>query len=216
MKVGLIGLGVGTLSAYGRAGDTFRYYEIDPAVVHIARDSGYFTFLDTSPADIEIVLGDGRLAIASEQTQSGSQKFDLLILDAFSSDAIPVHLLTTEAFQIYANALADNGVLAAHVSNRHFELLPLVARVGLEGGFETLVVETAAAPQLQSQASDWILLSRNPKRLQQLARLMRKRTKALGLPPSHATLLGLTRAHLKDVPLWTDDYSDLLGVLKSR
>jgi len=216
MKVGLIGLGVGTLSAYGRAGDSFRYYEIDPAVVHIARDSGYFTFLDTSPADIEIVLGDGRLAIASEQAQSGSQKFDLLILDAFSSDAIPVHLLTIEALQIYANALADSGVLAAHVSNRHFELLPLVARVGLEGGFETLVVATAAAPQLQSQASDWIFLSRNPKRLQQLARLISKRTKALGLPPSHATLLGLTRAHLKDVPLWTDDYSDLLGVLKSR
>jgi spermidine synthase len=215
-KVGLIGLGVGTLSAYGREGDSFRYYEIDPAVLHIARDSGYFTFLSTSAANIEIVLGDGRLAIAKEQAQAGSQEFDILILDAFNSDAIPVHLLTTEAFQIYANALATDGVLAAHVSNRHFDLLPLVARLGLEVGLENLVIGTAAAPQFQSQASDWILLSRNPQRLQQLARSLRQRTRALKLPPKHAAMQRMTRLHLEDVPLWTDDYSDLLGVLRSR
>ncbi len=215
-KFGLIGLGIGTLSAYGREGDSFRYYEIDPAVVHIARDSGYFTFLDTSRADIEIVLGDGRLAIANEQAQSGSQEFDFLILDAFSSDAIPVHLLTTEAFRIYANALAKDGVLAAHVSNRHFDLLPLVARVGLEVGLQPLIVGTTAAPRFQSQASDWILLSRNPQRLRQLARSLRQRTKALGLPPNHAHMQFLTKAELADIPLWSDDYSDLLAVLKAK
>jgi len=216
MRVGLIGLGVGTLSAYGRKGDSFRYYEIDPAVVHIARDSGYFTFLNTSRADIEIVLGDGRLTIANEQAQSGSQEFDFLILDAFSSDAIPVHLLTTEAFRIYANALAKDGVLAAHVSNRHFDLLPLVARVGLEVELQHLVVGTAAALQFQSQASDWILLSQSPQRLQQLAKNLAKSTKALELPASHASMKRWTKAELEDVPLWTDDYSDLLGVLKIR
>ena len=215
-KVGLIGLGVGTLSAYGRKGDTFRYYEIDPAVVHVARDSGYFTFLDASSANVEIVLGDGRLAIATEQAESGSQNFDFLILDAFSSDAIPVHLLTTEAFQIYADSLARNGVLAAHVSNRHFELLPLVARVGLEVGFESLVVGTASAPQFQSQASDWIFLSRNPQRLRQVAKSLQQRTKTLGLLPSHVSMHRWRKSDLDDIPLWTDDYSDLLGVLKSK
>jgi hypothetical protein len=215
-KFGLIGLGVGTLSAYGRKGDTFRYYEIDPAVVHVARDSGHFTFLDTSSADVEIVLGDGRLAIATEQAESGSQNFDFLILDAFSSDAIPVHLLTTEAFQTYANSLARNGVLAAHVSNRHLDLSRLVARVGLEVGFETLVVGTAAAPQFKSQVSDWIFLSRNPQRLRQVAKSLQERTKALGLLPRHARMQRLHKSDLENIPLWTDDYSDLLGVLKSK
>jgi spermidine synthase len=215
-KVGLIGLGVGTLSAYGREGDVFRYYEIDPAVLHIARDSGYFTFLDTSAADVEVILGDGRLAIANEQAHRGSQEFDILVLDAFNSDAIPVHLLTTEAFQIYTNSLAEDGVLAAHVSNRHFDLLPLVARLGIEVGLENLLIGTAAAPQFQSQASDWILLSRNPQHLQQIARSLRQRTQALRLPPNHATMQRLPRQYLETVPLWTDDYSDLFGVLQSN
>jgi spermidine synthase len=215
-NIGLIGLGVGTLAAYGREGDDFRYYEIDPAVVHIARDSGLFTFLESSDANVEVILGDGRLAIADEQSRSGSQGFDFLVLDAFSSDAIPVHLLTVEAFTIYANALSEDGVIAAHVSNRHFELLPLVARVGLEVGLHSLVVATAAAPRFQSQASDWILLSRNRERLPQLATSIRRRTKALGLPPSHAIVHYVTESKLVDIPLWTDDYSDLLGVLKSK
>jgi len=215
-RFGLIGLGVGTLTAYGLEGDVFRYYEIDPTVVHIARDSGYFTFLEASRADVEIVVGDGRLAIAHEQAQSGSQQFDFLILDAFNSDAIPVHLLTTEAFRVYANALAENGVLAAHVSNRHFELLPLVARVGLEVGLQSLVVKTALALQFRSQRSDWILLSRNPQRLNQLAKSVQQRTKALGLPPNHARVQRLSRATLENVPLWSDDYSDLLGVLRVK
>lgn len=216
LNVGLIGLGVGTLAAYGKEGDTFRYYEIDPAVVHIARDSGLFSFLDSSDADVEVILGDGRLTIANEQSRSGSQEFDFLILDAFSSDAIPVHLLTTEAFEVYADSLSKNGVIAAHVSNRHFELLPLVARIGFEVGLHPLVASTAAAPQLQSQASDWIFLSRNPRRSQQLANLLRRRTKALGLPPSHANVHFVSESKLAEVPLWNDDYSDLLGVLKVK
>jgi spermidine synthase len=215
-RVGLIGLGVGTLSAYGRPGDLFRYYEIDPAVVHIARDTGYFTYLETSPADIEIVVGDARLEIAREQNQSGSQNFDFLILDAFSSDAIPVHLLTIEAFRLYLKALGPDGVLAAHVSNRHFELLPLVARVGLDVGLTSLVVETASSPQNQSQPSDWILLSQNPQRLKQLERAVRFRTKRLGLRPNHALIRRPLMENLTRVPLWSDDYSDLLSALKKR
>jgi len=215
-NIGLIGLGVGTLASYGRSGDLIRYYEIDPAVVEVSRDSGMFTFLHASPADIEIVLGDGRLAIARELAETGFQKFDLLVLDAFSSDAIPVHLLTTEAFQIYADALTENGILAAHVSNRHFELAPLVAREGLEVGFESLVIQTKAVPRYQSQIAEWILLSRNPQRIKQLTNLMGKRTKALGLRPDHVRMRRWSPATLKDVPVWSDDYSDLLGVLKPK
>jgi hypothetical protein len=215
-RVGLIGLGIGTLSAYGREGDTFRYYEIDPAVVHIARDSGLFSFLDRSLADVEIVLADARLAIDTEQQESGSQAFDLLVLDAFSSDAIPVHLLTTEAFHLYVKALSDDGLLAVHVSNRHFDLAPLVARMGFAVGLQPLIVQTAAAGNFQSQPSDWILLSRDPSRLRELSQALRKRARVQKLPASHVRLRRPRPAELADVPIWTDDYSDLLGALRAE
>ncbi|HEB90229.1 MAG TPA: ferrichrome ABC transporter permease [Deltaproteobacteria bacterium] len=215
-RIGLIGLGVGTLSAYGRPGDTFRYYEIDPAVAHIARDAGYFSFLEKSPADVEVVLGDARLALADEQARSGSQGFDYLILDAFSSDAIPVHLLTLEAFRIYARSLRPGGLIAVHVSNRHFDLLPLVARMGLEIGLSPLVIRTADAPRFQSRDSHWIVLAPDSERVDRLARFLRRRIRAMKLPPDHMRLEPLGNADVEDVPIWTDDYSDLLSVLRIR
>jgi hypothetical protein len=149
-RVGVIGLGIGTLAAYGREGDVFRFYEIDPVVVRIAEEDGPFDYLSQSLATIELVVGDARLSIAQEQAQGVEQDFDILVLDAFSSDAVPVHLLTREAFAHYADALADDGLLAIHVSNRQFDLLPIVARQGLDAGMEGLQVRTLGAPRYQS------------------------------------------------------------------
>ena len=113
----IVGLGSGALAAYGRAGDTFTYYEIDPAVARIASDPTLFSYLSDSAADTDIVLGDGRLSL--ERTD---EIYDVMVLDAFSSDAIPVHLLTAQAVQEYLRHLRADGVLAIHISNRYFDL----------------------------------------------------------------------------------------------
>jgi len=213
-KIGVIGLGIGTLSAYGRPGDEFRYYEIDPSVVQIAGESGYFSFLEKSMAQVTVVIGDARLQIGKEQRAGRSQAFDLLILDAFNSDAIPVHLLTAEAFELYTRAMTKHGLLAVHISNRHFDLLPLVARAGLAVGLETVDIRTAAAPGFQSLSAHWVLLSADPRRLEQVAEMMRTRQRLMNLPPSHAKIAFPEEEDLRDVPLWTDDYSDLFSALK--
>jgi spermidine synthase len=124
------------------------------ATDHALNPTSYYgraTGITAALADVEIVLGDARLVIAREQKQAGSQGFDFLILDAFTSDAIPVHLWTVEAFRLYEKSLAEDGVLAVHVSNRHFDLIPLVARLGFEVGLDPLVISTSAAARYQSQ-----------------------------------------------------------------
>jgi len=213
MKVGVVGLGVGTLAAFGREGDSFRFYEIDPAVVDIARDSEYFTYLSDTAAEIELVIGDARLAIEDEQEQRGSQQFDYLIVDAFSSHAIPIHLMTLEAFAIYAKSLAPDGIMAVHVSSRHFDLMPLVARAGFEVGLETLYLRTAIAPYRQSRPSNWVLLSSDPSGLEALGKDLRKRVKSIGLPPRHLNMSQPSETEIRETALWSDDYSDLFGAL---
>jgi len=213
-RVGVIGLGVGTLAAYGREGEVFRFYEVDPTVVRIARDDGLFTFLADSPARIETVVGDGRLSLATEQARGALQSFDVLVLDAFSSDAIPVHLLTREAFAHYVAALAPGGLIAVHVTNRHFDLMPLVARLALEVGLASLQVKTPLVPRFQSQLAAWVLLSPDGARIDDLAEALPRRYRAMGLPPES---LQIRRTRLEDVrnlPVWTDDYSDLFSVLR--
>src|SRR5262245_7288839 len=121
-RVGLVGLGAGSLAAYAQPGERWTFFEIDPTVVHLARDSGLFTFLKDSRGDIDIVVGDGRRTL-----QQTSEKFGLLILDAFGSDAIPWHLLTPEALQLYRQRLDDDGILAFHISNRYVDLEPVLA-----------------------------------------------------------------------------------------
>jgi spermidine synthase len=118
--MGVIGLGTGTMAAYGRKGDEIRYYEIDPKVIQIAHKE--FSYLEDSKAKIDVVEGDARLTLAAEP----DQQFDLLVVDAFSSDAIPTHLLTREAFQLYWRHLKPDGVLAMHVSNHYLNLGPVV------------------------------------------------------------------------------------------
>jgi spermidine synthase len=214
LRVGVVGLGVGTLATYGLPGDSFRFYEIDPAVVRIARDDGLFSYLRESPAEVEIVLGDARLSIEREQREGIGQRFDLLVLDAFASDAIPVHLLTREAFEIYASALAPDGLLAVHVSNRHFDLMGLVARQGFAVGRPSLVVETANAPGFQSRRAHWVFLGRDAEAVRRLQSFLAQRAAAMRLPASHLVMVRPTPGQVEALPVWTDDYSDLLSTLR--
>lgn len=215
-RLGVIGLGVGTLASYAREGDSIRFYEIDPLVVQIARDDGLFHFLVDCPAEVEVVVGDARLALADEQRRGAKQDFDYLVVDAFNSDAIPVHLLTVEAFARYVRALAPGGLLAVHVSSRHFDLVPLVLRVGREQGLHGLQITNARAPRLQSRSSQWVWMSRGEDGIRALAQRLRERHAALGLRPESLRLYVPGPDDLRDVPVWTDDYSDLFSLLRKR
>jgi hypothetical protein len=124
-RIGILGLGCGTLAAYGRAGDTLRIYEINPLVLEIANRD--FTYLKDTPAKVEVALGDGRLALEGESTEPG-QLFDILVMDAFSGDSVPVHLITKEAFAIYFRHLKPNGILAVNISNAYLALDPVMER----------------------------------------------------------------------------------------
>jgi spermidine synthase len=196
IRGGFVGMGVGTLATYGKPNDVFRFYEIDPDIVRLAETE--FTFLRDSDARIEIVLGDARLSLEREAPQN----FDLLVLDAFSSDAIPVHLLTREAMTIYRRHLRNDGVLAIHISNRFFDLRPIVTRLAEEFGFRSAVVESVSNPELSQFVAHWMLLSKNDEfwarpALQQVLRF--EPTK---------------KEPTVSVPLWTDQFSNLLSILK--
>ena len=154
-RVGLVGLGIGTLAAYANPGDYYRFYEINPLVEPMARK--YFLYLDQCRGKVDVVCSDGRLALDREQNQT----FDVLVLDAFSGDAIPVHLLTVEAFEIYLRRLAPHGVIAVHISSRHFALRPVVDALA-----DTYHLATAAIHFRAPQNSNfWVLMSRDPQTL---------------------------------------------------
>lgn len=196
IRGGFVGMGVGTLATYGKPNDVFRFYEIDPDIVRLAETE--FSFLRDSDARIEIVLGDARLSLEREAPQN----FDLLVLDAFSSDAIPVHLLTREAMTIYRRHLRNDGVLAIHISNRFFDLRPIVTRLAEEFGFRSAVVESVSNPELSQFVAHWMLLSKNDEfwarpALQQVLRFEPTKKKPT-----------------VSVPLWTDQFSNLLSILK--
>jgi SAM-dependent methyltransferase len=191
-RVGVVGLGVGALAAYGRAADTYTFFEIDPLVVDIARDTRFFTYLADTRADLDIVIGDGRLALLDS-----SQSFDVLVIDAFNSDAIPIHLLTREAVETYVDRLKPDGVLAVHISNRHFELAPVIGRVASElglHGFQQFHRPGEPEQEAGSLGSHWVVLATHP------AALSWADARWEELPPGG--------------PLWTDDYSDILRVLR--
>jgi hypothetical protein len=180
-NIGVVGLGVGTIAALARPGDTLRFYEIDPDVLHIAQTS--FTYLADSPAKIDVVLGDARLSLEREPPQ----QFDLLVLDAFSSDAIPIHLLTKEAFAIYRKHVKPDGLIAIHISNRHLNLQPVVGGLAQAFGLKLSIFSLDIPPGQQGEyPSTWALLEPSQ------------------FPP----------APRGDEVLWTDDHSFLLGILK--
>lgn len=192
LRVGVIGLGTGTIAAYGRAGDEYKFYEINPLVVRIAQED--FSFLRDSKARIAFELGDARLTLE----RLPPQQFDLLAVDAFSSDSIPVHLLTVEAFQLYFRHLRPDGILAVHISNRYLYLEPVVAAAAQKLGKEGVLIESPGDRANEIFLARWVLLA-NRGVLQQLPGVEKA-----GKPPA----LNST------VKLWTDSHSSLFAVLK--
>jgi len=200
--VGVVGLGVGTLAAYGRPGDQFRFYEINPAVERVARQQ--FTYLANSAANVTVILGDARLVLEREPPQG----FDLLALDAFSSDAIPVHLLTREAFATYLRHLRPQGVIAVHISNRHINLAPVLANVAAHFQLHCATLNNDSSTDEMfdddggwawwSYESIWVLLSRDESFVQQPA------VRDASTTPEPAA----------NIPLWTDDYTSLFPLLQ--
>jgi hypothetical protein len=154
-RVGIVGLGTGSLAAYAHAGDVYRFYEINPQVVHLA--TTVFTYLSDSPARVEVSMGDARLVLERELPQD----YDLLVLDAFSSDTIPAHLLTREAMKTYLRHVHPDGMLAFHVSNKVLRLVPVVAALAADFRLSALVVDTGDEPKKYRQHANWMLLSRN-------------------------------------------------------
>lgn len=215
-RIGIIGIGVGALAGYGRRGDEIVYYEIDPEVVSVAVDSGHFDYMTTSRAEIEIVLGDGRLSLEQELKKSGSRQFDLLVMDAFTSDAIPVHLLTQEAFGVYVQHLRNDGLLAVQVTNRHLQLSPLVSRLGASVGLHSLHVQNRNISGYSSGQTKWVLLSRDPSEIDRLEQAIRARMRYAGVSEPDVLPSRPRQADLDAAPFWTDDYSNILSVLKKR
>jgi len=197
LRVGIVGLGVGTLAAYGNSGDSYRFYEINPDVVKLSKASkGLFTYLRESEAETEIILGDARLRLEQELARGEPQRFDVLAIDAFSSDAIPVHLLTVEAFETYLGHLRDaDGVLAVHISNRYLDLLPVVWALAQHFGLHRIVVESESSQYLSG--STWVLLARSEHPLS-----------ARGLEDAAQPETPAA------IPLWRDDYSNLFRIVK--
>jgi len=216
-RVGVVGMGIGSLAGYGREGDVFRFYEIDPAIVRIARDPALFDMLTGGDAKIEVVEGDGRISLEAENREQSREPFDILVLDAFSSDAVPVHLLTREALSIYRAALKPDGVLAVHISNRYLNLAPVVARAGSSVDMRNLVAFNPTLPGDHSDFSRWIFLSSARMRMRQLHQTLAKAVQpAQEGRRSPMTLHFVPQNRLLKVPLWTDDWSDLWSTLARR
>jgi hypothetical protein len=199
LRVGALGLGIGVIASYGQPGDIFRFYEIDPNVIRIAEgEGGYFSFLAGSQADIHVIPGDARVSLEHELVSDGPQNFDLLVLDAFSGDTIPLHLLTKEAFEIYLKHLKQDGIMAIHVSNRYFNLDLVVYRLADEFNLSTALIEDRG-DGIQSYDSVWMLLTRERDFLE----LSAISARSVQRPPISTSL-----------PIWTDDFSNLLQILK--
>jgi SAM-dependent methyltransferase len=190
-RVGVVGLGAGTLAAYGRAGDTFVFYELNPQVITIA--NALFFFTRESAAHVEIVEGDARLSLERERAP-----FDLLALDAFSGDAIPVHLLTREALALYLRLLKPNGVIAFHVSNVYLDLGPVVRQLAEQAGYQAIQVKNHEDSDSRVLASDWVLVTQNPAVLEN------------GAIRIHAVPIARRDGRRP----WTDGFNNLLEIVK--
>ena len=194
IRVGVIGLGVGTLASYGRKGDHYRMYEINPDVIEIAKRE--FTYIADSPADVSFALGDARLVLERE----APNQFDVLVIDAFSSDSIPIHLITREALQVYARHMKPGGVIAFHVTNRYLNLPPVVRQVAEQAGYQAVLIADEAGDDLRGlmALSDWVLVTKNETFLNAKAIQDQKYP--------FETIPGLKP--------WTDDFNNLFKVLK--
>jgi hypothetical protein len=196
-RIGLVGLGTGTLLAYGREGDVFHVYEINPAVERIARS--HFTYLESTPARVELVMGDARLSMEQELARGEPQQFDLLALDAFSSDAIPVHLLTREALALYLQHLKPEGLIAVHISNRYLDLRPVLALLADNAGLAMAVIQDDPSDDWWLYRTTWVLLARDPTAL---------------AGEAIADVTDDPRPLEPQVGLWTDEYASLFRILR--
>jgi len=189
----IVGLGAGTMAAYGRDGDTFRFYELNPQVIDVAGKD--FTYLSDSDADIEVVAGDARVRLEEEIANDEATRFDVLAIDAFSSGAIPLHLLTAEAADVYGQRLKDDGILAFHITNRFLDLTPVVNGIADRLGLKAIRISTPGS-EPGANAAVWMLLTKNEAFLND-PRVQR----AVDVSSDPSTLR------------WTDDYAGLWQAL---
>lgn len=195
-RIGLVGLGTGTVAIHGEPGDTMHIYEIDPQVERLARTR--FRYLEFSQAKVEVVLGDARLSMERELANHQLQQFDVLALDAFSSDAIPVHLLTIEAFQLYLAHLKPDGVIAVHTSNRYLDLEPVVENAARQLGLRAAVIADDQKDEWWVYRTTWILVTKNQA--------------LLDTPVIHA--MTDPSPSTRKAALWTDDHASVVEILK--
>ena len=197
-RIGVVGLGTGTIAAYGRPRDSFRFYEINPAIVGVA--SRNFTYLRNTRATVSIALGDARLVMERELRSGASQQFDLLVLDAFAGDAIPVHLLTKEAMAVYLRQLRPGGLIAVHISNRHLDLRPVVEGLAKDAGLHfAAIADFVPKERWWLDNTNWILLSTDRDLLDQPA-----------IRPDAQEATDSSQRTL----LWTDDHASLFSVMQ--
>jgi len=203
VRIGMVGLGTGTSAVLAEAGDTIRFYEINPAVIDLSLGpANLFTYLKDCPGHVDVVLGDARLSLESELREGHPQQFDVLGIDAFSSDAIPAHLLTKQAIEIYLRHLRQpNGILAVHISNRYLDLQPVVRAAAVALNLATAVVESnpSADRDPDASSSTWVLLAPDPNTLAR---------------PEIASVAETTDG--RTARLWTDDYTNLLAAVTSK
>jgi spermidine synthase len=192
LHLGILGLGAGVTATLANAGDTLHYYEINPLVVDIAKQN--FGFWNACPADKTLFMGDGRLSL---EKIGASENLDFLAMDAFTSDAVPVHLLTREAYEVYMRHLRKDGVLAINISNRYLDLEPVVAQAASDLGFTGVVVPDEGETESFYTGSTWVLMSRDPAIFE------------------HANLKGTAKLVAKPgFRVWTDDFSNIIKILK--
>jgi len=193
-RIAVAGLGTGSLAAYAGAGQEIDFYEIDPAVKRIAADPAYFTFLSDCPAGWRVILGDARLTLA----KAPPRHYGLIVVDAFSSDSIPVHLLTKEAVELYFSKLSEDGALLLHITNRYLNLAPVLARLADENGFADRICDDDGDYETGKDGSTWVLLARDERYFGGLAgdEVWKK------IDPR------------KTAAVWTDDFSNILSVFK--
>jgi hypothetical protein len=195
INAGAIGLGIGTLAAYGRQGDDIKFYEINPDVIRLASKTRWFSYIGDSQANIDVVFGDARLSLENELESSALHHFDILVIDAFSGDSIPVHLLTKEAFDLYFAHLKKDGIIAIHISNRYIDFEPVFQAVVKHFDMKGIVVETLKKKHYNSK---WVLITRNN----------------AFLADPHVDSAGRGLKKSKEIKLWTDEYNSLWQVLK--
>jgi len=194
LNVGVLGLGIGAMAAYGEQADVFKFYETNPAVVKLASQGPWFTHLRDSKADIDIVLGDGRVSLKKERQTGKINGFDLFIIDAFSGSSIPVHLFTKQAFKLYISHLNPKAIIAVHISNRFLNLENVISSAGSAFGLRNILIDAKS----DGYHSSWILLSRDDSFFEN--RAVKRSGRILSPDP--------------DLPMWTDQHSSLWRALK--